>query len=110
VPLAGVLYVVFLALYSDATGQTHLLGSERRPNAYSVLRQVLEARRGGRGPEAPVSPPVAVPVPHERLTTIAGDQAVLSTQFAEQEAAHAAAPPAGDSVSATTNAVPDPPA
>jgi predicted PurR-regulated permease PerM len=110
VPLAGVLYVVFLALYSDAAGQTHLLGSERRPNAYSALRQVLGPRRGARGPEAPVSPPVAVPVPHERLTTIAGEQAALSTQFAAQEAAHAASPTTGDSTSATADVVPEPPA
>jgi hypothetical protein len=110
VPLAGVLYVVFLALYSDAAGQTHLLGSERRPNAYNTLRQALDSRRGARGTAAPVSPPVAVPVPHERLTTIASEQAALSTQFAAQEAAHEAAPPPGDSASAGAAVGPESPA
>jgi hypothetical protein len=110
VPLAGVLYVVFLALYSDAAGQTHLLGSERRPNAYSALRQVLGPRRGPRVTEAPVSPPAAVPVPHERLTTIANEQAALSTQFAAEEAAHEASPTTGDSTSATASVVPEDPA
>ena len=57
-----------------------------------------------------MSPPVAVPVPHERLTTIAGEQAALSTQFAAQEAAHAASPTTGDSTSATADVVPEPPA
>jgi hypothetical protein len=60
--------------------------------------------------EAPVSPPAAVPVPHERLTTIAGEQAALSTQFAAQEAAHAASPTPGDGAPAVANVVPDPPA
>ncbi len=98
VPLAGVLYVIFLALYSDAAGQTSLLKSEPRPSAYSALRQVRGPRRGALVPVAPVSPPpvVPVPVPNERLATIASEQAALSTQFAAQEATQGATPAAGD--------------
>jgi predicted PurR-regulated permease PerM len=110
VPLAGVLYVIFLALYSDAAGQTSLLRSEPRPNAYSALRQALGPRRGGHPPAAPVSPPAAVAVPLDRLTTIAKEQAALSTQFAAQEAAHEATPPGAAPAAPAASAPPDPPA
>jgi len=93
VPLAGILYVVFLALYSDATGQTRLLGSPRRPSAYSALRQVIGPRRSPAAPGPSAGPPVVVPAAHERLTTIAHEQAALSTQFAAQEAAQGMAVP-----------------
>jgi hypothetical protein len=94
VPIAGVLYVVFLALYSDATGQTQLLGSgQPRPSAYSALRQALGPRRGPGVKDTPVRPPTADPAPHERLTTLAHDQAALSTQFAAEEAAQGVSAP-----------------
>lgn len=110
VPVAGVLYVIFLALYSDAAGQTSLLRSAPRPNAYSALRQALGPRRGVHPPAAPVSPPAAVaPVTLDRLTTIANEQAVLSTQFAEQEAAHEATPPSAAPAAPGASAPPDPP-
>jgi predicted PurR-regulated permease PerM len=106
VPLAGVLYVVFLALYRDATGQPLLRGAGPPPRAFNTLRQVIGPRRGA-PPPPPVSPAVN-PVPQERLTTLANEQAALSTQFAEQEAAQVAAAPAADHPAAAP-AAPDPP-
>ena len=95
VPVAGVLYVVFLALYSDATGQTQLLGTQRPPSAFNTLRQVIGPRRSPAPPPPPVNT-ATNPVPQERLATLANEQATLSTQFAAQEAeaAQAGAPPA----------------
>lgn len=86
VPVAGVLYVVFLALYSDATGQTQLLVAAPRPSAVSALRQVLRPQRPAGTGVAPVPPPVAEPVPNARLATLVDEQAVLSAQFAAGEA------------------------
>lgn len=91
VPVAGVLYVIFLALYSDATGQTQLLGTRRSPSAFNALRQVIGPRRAPAPPPPPVNT-VTNPVPQERLATLANEQATLSTQFAAQEAAQAVAP------------------
>lgn len=90
VPLAGVLYIVFLALYSDATGQTQLLAPAPRPSAVSALRQVLRPPRSAGAGSAPLPVPVAEPVPNARLATLVDEQAVLSAQFAASEAAQAA--------------------
>jgi predicted PurR-regulated permease PerM len=97
VPLAGVLYVVFLALYSDAMGQTQLLVAAPRPSAVSLLRQVLRPRRGAGAGVAPVSTPAAEPLSNARLATLVDEQAVLSAQFAAGEAAQErpASPSAG---------------
>ena len=101
-PLAGVLYVVFLALYSDATGQTQLLVAAPRPSAVSVLRQVLRPRHGAATGVGAVSTPAAEPLSNARLATLVDEQAVLSAQFAAGEAAQEV--PA--SPSAGTNAPP----
>lgn len=94
VPVAGVLYVVFLALYSDATGQTQLLVSQRRPSAYRSLRQVIGRRQGRQPGAVPAGAPPAEPVPHERLATLAEDQAALVAEFNAQDAAQeVTAPP-----------------
>src|SRR5205085_10914801 len=54
VPVAGVLYVLALALYSDATKQTELLVTQPRRSIYSPFRSVIDRRdkRGatGQGP------------------------------------------------------------
>ena len=64
-PVAGVLYIIALALYSDATRQTELLVAKPRRTTYSSLRHVIEDRRGTRGPGAParVPAPAAVSAP-----------------------------------------------
>jgi predicted PurR-regulated permease PerM len=65
VPVAGVLYVIALALYSDATKQTELLVVKPRRTTYSSLRHVIEDRRGTRTPGAsaqrPATDTVGVP-------------------------------------------------
>lgn len=62
VPVAGVLYVIALALYSDATKQTELLVAKPPRTPYSSLRHVIERRgsRRGRGASALYAP---IPVP-----------------------------------------------
>lgn len=62
VPVAGVLYVIALALYSDATKQTELLVANPPRTTYSSLRHVIERRgsRRGRGASGASAP---VPVP-----------------------------------------------
>jgi predicted PurR-regulated permease PerM len=49
VPVAGVLYVIALALYSDATKQTELLVAKPRRTTYNSLRQAIGSRRGSPG-------------------------------------------------------------
>jgi hypothetical protein len=72
VPVAGVLYVIALALYSDATKQTELLVAQPRPTTYSSLRHVIARRRGGNAP-APV------PAPATALAGDAGPTAIVRT-------------------------------
>jgi predicted PurR-regulated permease PerM len=119
VPVAGVLYVVALAIYSDATKQTELLVAQPRRSPYRSLRHVIERRRitgeGGMpvsGPAPAPIPDVATPVavdvtvgvtapvattvadePNERLATITQEQAQLMAQFDANEAEEAAAQP-----------------
>jgi hypothetical protein len=45
VPLAGVLYVLVLAIYSDVTGHSELLVTQPRQTAYDSLRSVISRRR-----------------------------------------------------------------
>jgi hypothetical protein len=88
VPIVGVLYVIALALYSDATSQSQLLAAPERPTAYRSLRQAI--RRRGETVALPVEQPA---VPNERLASIAEDQAQLKAQFeadVQTETAHAA--------------------
>ncbi|HET7077984.1 MAG TPA: AI-2E family transporter [Chloroflexia bacterium] len=88
VPIVGVLYVIALALYSDATSQSQLLAAPERPTAYRSLRQAI--RRRGETIALPVEQPA---VPNERLASIAEDQAQLKAQFeadVQTETAHAA--------------------
>lgn len=65
VPVAGVLYIIALALYSDATKQTELLVAKPRRTTYSSLRHVIEDRRsaGRAGASARVTAPAARDVP-----------------------------------------------
>ena len=62
VPVAGVLYIIALALYSDATRQTELLVAKPRRTTYSSLRHVIEDRRGTRGPGAQARVPATAAV------------------------------------------------
>lgn len=132
VPVAGVLYVLALALYTDATGDSEMLITKPRQTAYVALRNVVSVRRGRSGAStlAPISTstptpaqaqasaitssatpgvtlsampstisgttPTATPLtpekaPHERLVTIAQDQAELMAEFDAEEAKQAAA-------------------
>jgi predicted PurR-regulated permease PerM len=75
VPVAGVCYVIALALYSDATKQTELLVAQPRPTTYSSLRHVI-ARRRGRGGG---SVPAPVPAPATALAGDAGPTAIVMT-------------------------------
>ncbi|MEA2574244.1 MAG: hypothetical protein QOH93_1542, partial [Chloroflexia bacterium] len=59
VPVAGVLYVIALALYSDATKQTELLVRKPQRTTYGSIRHVIEGRRSGRGRVEPTPGPVA---------------------------------------------------
>ncbi len=102
VPLAGVLYVLLMALYSDATGQSEVLVARPRRRPYDLLaRQV--AQRRGRGTVGTAEPPPlavetarAAPASNERLATIQEEGAQLRDRFdadqAEQAAAEAVAP------------------
>lgn len=65
VPVAGVLYIIALALYSDATKQTELLVAKPRRTTYSSLRHVIEDRRsaGRAGASARGTAPAARDVP-----------------------------------------------
>lgn len=96
VPIAGVLYVFVLALYTDARSQTDLLMPRPRTTAYTSLRRVL-GRRGAKlvqvVPAASTVTPSAAPaeqVPNERLATIAHDQAGLIAKFEASETEQAA--------------------
>ncbi len=101
VPVVGVLYVLLMALYSDATGQSQMLVARERRTPYDFLaRRIIRRGRGG----APVVTTVAVPVPepaqapvaNERLATIQQESEQLKEQFdaeqAEQEVAETDAP------------------
>lgn len=79
VPVAGVLYVIALALYSDATKQTELLVAKPKRTTYGSIRSAIEGRRGGRGRGAsaqgplPATPeaPETTAVPTTDLGTVA---------------------------------------
>lgn len=58
VPVAGVLYVIALALYSDATKQTELLVAKPQRTTYGSIRHVIEGRRSGRRDDASAPGPV----------------------------------------------------
>ncbi|HEX8230046.1 MAG TPA: AI-2E family transporter [Chloroflexia bacterium] len=82
VPVAGVLYVIGLALYSDATKQTELLVTKPRRTPYSSLRHVIEDRRGTRRSGAAAQVPVAATggvAPAVAVTTEAGAVSVVTT-------------------------------
>jgi predicted PurR-regulated permease PerM len=89
VPLAGVLYVIGLAVYSDATHQTELLSTQPRRSSTAALR--LFGRR-----EQPAPPETAQ---QSRLAEITDQQAQLMAQFeaTEAEQTPAASAGAGDS-------------
>ncbi len=81
VPVVGVLYVLAMAIYSDATSQTELLMAKPQPtvyvNAYSSLRNVIKRRRRG-GVTASVATNTTagnggiskVPIPREGIVAV----------------------------------------
>jgi len=98
VPLAGVLYVLLMAPYSDATGHSEVLVVHPRRRPYDLLARHVVHRRGrGAMETAPLAP--ATPEPpaaNERLATIQEEGAQLRERFdadqAEQAVAEAVAP------------------
>jgi len=103
VPLAGVLYVLLMALYSDATGQSEVLVARPRRRPYDLLARQIAQRRsqgtGGTNPTAAQAVETAPPAPtpsNERLATIQEEGAQLRERFdadqAEQAVAEAVAP------------------
>jgi predicted PurR-regulated permease PerM len=111
VPIVGVLYVIALALYLDATGQAQLLGAGAPLRPVPSLRRVL-GRRGKLTASAPPAVAPATPVPNERLASIAEDQAHLKAQFdadVQTDAADAATKAASAAVSTASNVPPGDP-
>jgi len=105
VPLAGVLYVLLMALYSDATGRSEVLVARPRRRPYDLLaRQVAQRRGRGLGDAARSEPPTVdtataepvAPSSNERLAAIQEEGAQLRERFdadqAEQTLAEAVAP------------------
>jgi predicted PurR-regulated permease PerM len=98
VPLAGVLYVLAMALYSDVTGHSEVLVGRTRRRPYDLLaRQV--AQRRGRGTTGTASLATAAPespAANERLATIQEEGVQLRDRFeadqAEQAVAEAVTP------------------
>lgn len=83
VPLAGVIWVLAVALYADATGQTELLVRRARRSSSGVGRR--SARTAPAQPGAlPADAPVAVK--SEQLETISREQQHLIERFARDEA------------------------
>lgn len=91
VPLAGVLWVMLVALYGDVTGRTQMLtAAPRRPGYVSRARQMIDRRRGRL--EEPEPTAEMGPAPGGRLATIKQEQEHLIEQFEAHEAEHSAAP------------------
>lgn len=96
VPLAGILWVVLMALYGDATGQTHMMTDQRRQPSYmSLARQVIDRRRAkadvSSAPDDIADNPV--PVRNRRLAAIMQEQEHLKEQFEAREAVQPAVDP-----------------
>lgn len=95
VPVAGVLYVLLMALHSDATGQSHLFVGRPRRRPYDVLaRQIGQRRRPA--PALTGVEMTAAPGSNARLTALQEEGAQLKEQFdadqVEQAVAEAMAP------------------
>jgi predicted PurR-regulated permease PerM len=95
VPLAGVLWVMLIALYGDVTGQTQVLTPRLRGTSAVTLarqmigsRQVMGWRRASSGGVVAAAPPPSAE--SERLATIRHEQEHLIEQFEAQEAEQAA--------------------
>ncbi len=93
VPLAGVLWVMVMALYGDVTGQTRVLAVPARRGGYvSRAWQMVDRRRGKIDEREPDGPGAPAPLGNERLATIRQEQEHLLEQFeAEQAVADSAA-------------------
>lgn len=92
VPITGVIYVLLMALYSDATGQSHMLSvgvRPRRPTTYDFLARQIAQRRAKGG--APDDTDLPVAVANDRLASIQQESAHLRKQFEADEAKQAVA-------------------
>ncbi len=98
VPLAGVLYVLLMAVYSDATGGSQILVARPRPRTYDFLARQIDRRRGRVGASNPTTSETMAPVVvmNDRIATIQQEKEQLAEKFeadeAEQAAAEQAAP------------------
>ncbi len=88
VPLAGMLYVLLMALYSDATGQSQLLVSRPRSRTYDFLARRIDPLRGRISETLPAKTDISAPVvvANDRLTTIQQGKEHLAEQFEAEEA------------------------
>lgn len=86
VPLAGMIYVLLMALYSDATGQSHLLVNRPRSRTYDFLARRIDPLRGRIGEARPgkfdaINSTAPVTVTNERLSSIQHGKEQLAEQF-----------------------------
>ncbi len=94
VPLAGVLYVLLMAPYSDATGRSEVLVARPRRRPYHLLACQVAQRRG-RGTAASaraVETARVAPASNERLATIQEEGAQLRERFDADQAEQAVVP------------------
>lgn len=113
VPVAGVLYVMVLALYSDATKQTELLVAQPRATPFSTLRKVRNVigRRNSHAVSLTVSPaaPSSVPTAAAEEASIANlvesSAAISSTSVSPLHPARVATVPAAIDVAVATEAI-----
>lgn len=95
VPLAGVIWVMVMAVHADVSAQTSLLVRRRRPPPYvSLAQRVIDRRRGKSGAvavaAANISMETAAPPQNERLAEIVETRTQLIEQFEADEAKQAA--------------------
>ena len=88
VPLAGVLWVMVMALYGDVTGQARVLAvPSRRAGYVSRAWQMVDRRRGKPGEMEPDGGGASqAPAHNERLATIRQEQEHLLEQFEAEQA------------------------
>lgn len=117
VPLAGILWVMLIAFYGEATGQTQIVGVRPWRTAYAGLaRQVMGRRRASEPPPGADGAGIDGPVPvrNERLAAIQQEQEFLIERFEAAEASQTPAEPkapaeqSADSAAVDGTRTPDP--
>jgi len=93
VPLAGVAWVMMMALYSDTTGQSSMLVQTQRRTAVKSIRNIIGRRRSqpGTAAAADIDTSAPVPVHNERIAAIKHEQEQLIEQFEADQVGQAVA-------------------